>query len=444
MDREPEKTQAVRRVMHRFLFASVLAVCAALLFGLTSLGFRYLQKLSHMEADAAPRSERLQSALSDAAGERTVDITYTSLDAPDDGEAHSQVTWDDAWFAADDATYNQQLAHTAAVLSALAYSESGYYKAGSSQPAYMEEALDKLGFSEISTESYRYRSEIMDEVLNLVTDETDTVAYTIARRHLVTVDGSKRDLILVSVRGSYGSEWLSNLDLSDEESGDHGGYVRAAQDIDREIATWAEESARTGAEVSVLLVGHSRGGAVANLAAADLDDARVRTASAEHAAARVDRVYAYTFASPCTTLNAGAQAERYGNIFNIVNPSDLMPFLPLKDWGYRRYGVDLQLPEVGTEGFDERYAAMRRSYEEATRVASASDPADKGTVEAVVDALSREVGSIEQLVTPKGAAAVFLSMSANVDPVRILHSHYPATYVAWLSVLDAEDLLSAD
>ena len=62
--------------------------------------------------------------------------------------------------------------------------------------------------------------------------------------------------------------------------------------------------------------------------------------------AGIDRVYAYTFASPATTLNAQAHDARYANIFNIANPSDIMPYLPLRTWGYERYGIDKALPAL--------------------------------------------------------------------------------------------------
>lgn len=383
-------------------------------------------------------------------------LTYTSLDAPGNGEATARVTWDDAWFSQDERAYNGQLAHTASVLAALAYSESGYYQAGASCPPYMENALVKLGFSDISTDSYQYRSEVVDEVLNLMTAQADGVAYTIARKHLAPATGrdgaqagstltadsasagaaspaedppTSRDLILVSVRGSYGSEWLSNLDLSSDESGDHGGYVRAAREIEHEVARWAMRSRADGAEVSVLLVGHSRGGAVANLVAAELDNAR------EDSELDGMRVYGYTFASPATTLHAEARDERYGNIFNVINPSDIMPYLPLSSWGYERYGVDVSLPVIDDEDFGSRRSAMEEAYERSVGVACAADPEDARAAQAVCDDIAVHIPSAAELVSPAGAAAVFGSAAAHVDPVRMLCSHYPSTYAAWLEVL---------
>lgn len=448
MTKEQQVAQIASAALRKTPLVLLLIVFALVVAGALALAFRHAQEAKGVGAVDPPSSgvaygDETQAQEVFAASAFSTTLTYTSLDAPDDGEVSSQVTWDDAWFAADETAYNHELARTAAVLSALAYSESGYYQANSSQPAYMEDALAQLGFSEVSTASYRYRSEVVDEVLDLVTSDSDSVAYTIARKHLSCGDGVKRDLILVSARGSYGSEWLSNLDLSSTESSDHRGYLRASQEICAEVGTWAVQSRADGAEVEVLLVGHSRGGAVVNLAAAALDDARTdESAQAESGAqvGDVNRVYAYTFASPATTQSAEAGASQYGNIFNIVNPSDIMPYLPLSAWGYKRYGVSLYLPGMGDAGFDAQHVKMQEAYEKTVGVECAYDPADKETVDAVLADVSSSVSSVDELLTPHGAMAVFLAVTAHVNPFRILYSHYPSTYIAWLSVIDADEL----
>lgn len=449
-----QRSGRMRAIMRRVPFACLLLLIAGVLTASARLYTRHVQELFGI---AAVESPGLPKAYGDDASllpRLSTDLTYTSLDAPGSGEAQAHVTWDDAWFTASDTAYNHELAQTSSVLAALAYSESGYYQSKTSQPAYMENALSALGFDDACTASYRYRSEVLDEVLNLVTDDADGVAYTVARKRLKLDDdaqGAPRDLILVSVRGSYGSEWLSNLDLTSDESTDHGGYCRASQEICEELGTWVDESVADGANVSVLLVGHSRGGAVANLVAAEIDDCRAGVqpvavqdpgqADDLSALGTVDHLYAYTFASPATTLSTQARSARYDNIFNIANPSDIMPYLPLSSWGYERYGVDMELPSVDTAGFDAACEDMRALYEQSVGVACGADPADKHVVQAVLGDVATGIGSVEELVTPRGALAVFTSVAARVDPVRILYSHYPSTYIAWMSVI-AEDGLT--
>ena len=425
-----------------------IVLFALVIFCVVTLLTRQYQKHRGAGAVAAPGAPTVAYGetpeTSGAQGRFTANIAYTSIAAPDNGKVTSQVTWDDDWFSHEPFEYNHELATASSVIAALAYAESTYYQAGSAQPAYMENALAKLGFDDVSTASYRYRSEIVDEVLNLFTDDSDTVAYTIARKHLEVGEGeAARDLILVSIRGSYGSEWLSNLKLAPEggahesssedafDALEHGGYASAAEEVSAELNRWIAESRRGGAKAAVLLTGHSRGGAIANLVAAELDDA-----DAGERSSRAPDVYAYTFASPATTLSNTAHDARYGNIFNIVNPADIMPYLPLRSWGYERYGVNLCLPAVDDVGFEEAYGEMRRSYTQTVGVESGYDPDDKRAVDRVLSDVSKQVATVQDLMTPAGVAAAIASCATHIDPIRILHGHYPSTYIAWMETLD--------
>ena len=441
----------------------VVIVCLFMGGALASSGRLVARCLHTAAASAAPLSStgiRVQGRQASTARRIETTLTYTSLDAPGAGEASAPMVWDDSWFERDETEYNHELARAASVLSALAYSESGHYQNPAEVPAYMEHALSALGFSEVDTGSYRFRSEVVDEVLNLVTDDADAVAYTVARKRVsgasddcasgespaghreggdgVMAFGSSsiapRDVIVVSIRGSYGSEWVSNLDLSRDEEDDHGGYVRAAHEVVSRLESMIASSHLEGSDVSVLLVGHSRGGAVANLVAAELDGRRA------HAVASRDRVYAYTFASPATTLNRAAHDERYANIFNIINPADIMPSLPLRAWGYERYGVDLTLPSEGAPGHTSLDARMRSEYERSVGVVCAADSGDARVVKEVISDISARVGSADDLVTPRGAAAVLRATALRVNPARLLHSHYPSTYICWMQVVEEGDL----
>lgn len=364
------------------------------------------------------------------------------------------ITWDDAWFAEDLRQYNHELACTCAVLSSLAYAESAHYQSGTSGPAYMEQALESLGFDEVRTGSYRYRSEVVDQVLNVFTSKEDTVAYAVARKRIAS-EGATRSVIVVAVRGSYGAEWLSNLYLHDERSvaegleGYHQGYVDAADEIREAVRPMVRESHARGDAVTLVVTGHSRGGAVANLVAAMADDELAGQYTGEAADAEdggqiglsaTDAVCAYTFASPGCTTSENARAERYDNIFNIVNPADIMPALPLTAWGYARYGVDMELPAVDDEGFTTAYERFCSSYaqlvgEDGEDAASPYDPENAHVVQAVVEEVGERVGSVSELTTPGGLATVVQVLIAHVDPLGILCGHYQSVYVAWMLAL---------
>ena len=100
----------------------------------------------------------------------------------------------------------------------------------------------------------------------------------------------------------------------------------------------------------VLVCGHSRGGACADLLAYFFSEA-----------IGAERVYGYTFAAPMTVR--GAQEEFAAeNIFNCISTADLVPYVPLGAWGYRRIGTDviLQADAALTVATKERVAIFER------------------------------------------------------------------------------------
>ena len=87
------------------------------------------------------------------------------------------------------------------------------------------------------------------------------------------------------------------------------------------INTYVDSSAKK----SILLTGHSRGAGISNILGQMYED-------------KTDyRTYAYTFAAPNTTT--AKNADSYRNIFNIINEDDIIPYLPLSQWGFKNYGV---------------------------------------------------------------------------------------------------------
>ena len=449
--------------------------------------------------EAPPRTGRFEASLS-----------FTDLAVSH--ELVQDIVWDDGWFFQDSDTYDPELARACSVIAALAYSESGYYQQGSSQPAYMEQALAELGFTDVSTDSYRYRSEVVDEALSLVTDESDGAAYAVATKRIrpdsdsaqvgaaaaagsdgvgaesasadssapsevgdsskTAADGSAAEaraktLVLVSIRGSYGSEWLSNLAVLGEDgsrsaadstaSGDassssvdtapsddgHPGYTEAARELREAVDARIRSAHAAGDDVEILLVGHSRGGAIANLVAASaLDDlAAVQDGSAPQSLPSLragDRVRAYTFASPGTTTASDARDARYGSIFNIVNPADIMVSLPPSSWGYARYGRDMELPSVHDADFGARFDAMDVAFESMMGIPCIYNPDNELSIDAALGDLSGQVGSAEELKTPAGVIALLSACMARIDPVAVLQGHYPSVYIAWMTSLETE------
>lgn len=238
--------------------------------------------------------------------------------------ATTSVNWDDAWFNTSSYTYNHSLATTAAVLSASAYANG-----------YVKEALrDKLGFDAFDAVEYHPSG-------NDYKGNYDQVGYSIETR--MTANGVP--IVAVVVRGTPGNgEWLSNLNVADTRKGSsqetHEGFERAADEVLDAFTCYVKENNIDFDKARILITGHSRGASVANILGAQLDEGKGNV----NGALTPSRVYDFTFESPTTTLSNNRGNWVYDNIFNILNPEDVITRVPLCEWGYGRYGEDLVLP----------------------------------------------------------------------------------------------------
>lgn len=241
-----------------------------------------------------------------------------------DGEAATVVNWDDVWFNTSSYTYNHDLATTAAVLAAAAYDES-----------FVKKTLrEQLGFN--AFDSVEYHPEGKD-----YNGDYDQVGYSIETR--MTSNGVP--IIAVIVRGTPGNgEWLSNLNVADtlqnSDQETHEGFKAGALQVLRALRSYVFDNGIDLDEARVLIAGHSRGAAVSNILGARLDDGLTTDAGT----LSPDNVYTFTFESPNATRASNRSDAKYGNIFNIVNPEDVVIKVPLGEWGYGRYGNDLALP----------------------------------------------------------------------------------------------------
>ncbi|OUO88645.1 lipase [Gordonibacter sp. An230] len=370
---------------------------------------------------------------------RSVDVEYCSEAAamrdPDNpaGLTSTRLALDDAWFSEDAGSYNHGIATACAVLSAVCNSESRFYSSDGAEAPYAERALTALGFQHVRTESYALRSTVIDQVAALMNGTNDMSAYTFAAKSLPNGD----TLAFVGVRGSYGTEWLSNFSIF-EASGlpDHEGYRAAEREVADALAVYLREIGADPSRTRVLTTGHSRGGAIANLLAAELAD----RANGPNALAREDGVYAYTFAAPGATRSKACDASAYRGIFNIVNPSDIVPQLPLSSWGYARYGTTIELPSVGDPCFETELPAMQQAYERNTGQTNQCNLDALGSLAAFDSKIANLLPTPDSLLSPTGAFSALQQLVA-VDANSAFLSHCPDTYIAWMQAID-EDALS--
>ncbi len=371
-----------------------------------------------------------------------VDVRYVSdivetngggTDGP--GIVEVPLTWDDAWFSQDPDDYNHGLATACATLCAVVNSESFYY-GGKTDVDFVAEALGSLGFTDVQTGSFEDRSKAADEVMGIFTGDTDVVAFVLARKELA--QGGQ--LVFVGARGTYGSEWLSNFNFLDKEAfegeSDHTGFKTAEAEIEKALEDYCRQHGVT-ANDKVLVTGHSRGGAVANLLAADLD----LRAQADYGPFALNGIYAYTFAAPrVTTRTSDAQDPLYHNIFNVVNPTDLVARIPFEGWGYRRYGITVELPEAGDPDFADVYARMQDRRAETTGYRNEGDPITADDTGALDDFEARVLKAAPDLESLQKFDSLIGMLEAfgHLNIGHVVASHYPDTYLAWLQTLDPE------
>ena len=401
-------------------------------------------------APPAPSSEPAAASAADAGISAATshvahaEVRYISeiVDSNEEGDQLGIVTTpvalDDSWFAQDPNAYNHDLARACVALCAVVNAESAFY-GGKTDVDFAGEALGALGFTDIRSDSYAKRSAASDEVAAIFTGSTDVTAYVFARKRLA--DG--RDLVFVGIRGTYGSEWLSNFNLKESAQLDHRGFDRAEEEIRAGLAAYCDELGIDPAESALLVTGHSRGGAVANLLAAQLDaaaqedgeGARGDGGAQDSGTFPRDGIYAYTFAAPNATQAAGADGEAYANIFNVVNSTDLVPRLPLEAWGVaplrrhrgaagpgrRRVRRGLRR-HAGPPGPDHRLLRREEPFRGCRRK---PDQPGRGP---------------HRPQRPEPRRAVHrrgdFGALGTLNVGQLVASHYPDTYLAWMQTLD--------
>ncbi len=249
------------------------------------------------------------------------------------GEYYSAITKDyvtdrfeytDQWFFENAVSRNDRLALISAQLAASA-----------ADAIHGTEFLRALGFE--NAEAKRYQSE-----------QSDDCAYNIGTKTL-SAEGKNVTLAAVVFQGAeYGSEgWQQNVCVNGETEGapnipDHVAFSRAADYFLSDLA-----DLDLSGEVIFWLTGQSRGGAIANLAAA-----RLCQNTGTDGKKSSPLVFACTFESPATTDSTDAHEPVFRGIHNYICDDDLVTMLPV--WGMTRYGQDIlfntaTIEEVRTE-----------------------------------------------------------------------------------------------
>jgi len=173
-------------------------------------------------------------------------------------------------------------------------------------------------------------------------DDDDLSEMLIGHRE-ITYNNERKEIIIVSIRGTNDTieEWSSNFDVGADipeywdrdnpywrNKNNHKGFDVTANRLYDRIISYSNTYIDSDVEKVIYIVGHSRGGAIANILGSMFEVMPDYTS------------FTYTYASPNTTT--ASYAQLYETIFNIINEDDLITYLPISgadSWGFNLYGV---------------------------------------------------------------------------------------------------------
>ncbi|MBQ4506202.1 MAG: S-layer homology domain-containing protein [Firmicutes bacterium] len=258
----------------------------------------------------------------------------------------------DDWFLGDPAARNDGLALVSAKLAA---------SAGDAD--HGEAFLEALGFDNIASKRF-------------ASSENDC-AYTVGTK---TIDNGGKVVTLAAVvfqGDNYGDKgWQQNVTVNVDgvDTEDQASYEACAKAFLSDL-----EGMGLGEDTVFWLCGQSRGGAVANLAAAYMLDG-------DNGA----KVFCRTFESPATTQSASAGSSLYACIHNYTADDDPVVMLPI--WGMGRYGQDII---YNTASVDEVKGELEKLNPDAVRYAEEYDTsAFGGDVKGFLEGLMDKLGSV--------------------------------------------------
>ncbi len=270
-------------------------------------------------------------------------------------------------FSKSSTVYDPKLAQYALQIAELCYS-----------PSMQESMLSVGGYRQVG-------------IFNTERTENDSrhvATYTVYDRTLAT--GTTE--VIIAIRGTGSGEWKLNMDLM--PSGNYDlpyaeNFFLASEDI---LTTQADYLSGLSSP-AFLVTGHSRGAAVANILGAELTQRFGES-----------NVFVYTFATPRTVRG---EYKAYGNIYNIINPADLVTYLPLPQWGFERYGIDIELPVENTTLLEAARAAYAARADQFGAFPASSD---------TVSATQRIVSTMAELAPDPASSATAIHAMSHPGP----------------------------
>ena len=202
------------------------------------------------------------------------------------------------------------------------------------QSERVEKFLEAIGFDNFAcNEDYMTRSAF------------DTIGVAVASRKI-----DDDTLLACTVRsGGYFNEWENNVFLGDGSKSDymHEGWYNAANKVIDFLGKYIQTKNISG-HIKRWMSGFSRGGATINITAGLLDN-KIAHEGGDQTLPNVtlekSGLYAYTFEAPQGASTSSMNVDRpdtdtYNNIFNIVNPTDMVTKVAMSKMHFTRFGID--------------------------------------------------------------------------------------------------------
>ncbi len=177
----------------------------------------------------------------------------------------------------------------------------------------------------------------------------NNVAYTVTSRE--NADGTID--IFAIIRGTLNDEWVGNVEITGTEYNpkpEHDNFYKAAESIQQGIKNYYDtlDDFYTADKINLIITGHSRGAAVANIYASQA----LREIKDNHNyyedIPTFNKVVAYTFACPNVAKHSVTNSYYYGSIYNFVFSEDIVPNVPLTNptdgWDYWKFGRVYSFP----------------------------------------------------------------------------------------------------
>lgn len=286
-------------------------------------------------------------------GEIAEDITETkvtgSFKYPNGAKDYSATYYySDEYFYNSSMEYNQCLS-TMSLCLAMAAFGSGEVSSYENKSVNVKNLMEELMFTDFeTTKTFKEKP------------TADSIAAAISQKKVQDDNGDVYTLLAVAVRGGgYEQEWASNFTIG--AVGNHTGFNEAADQVIEFIKEYITDQEIEG-DIKLWITGYSRAAATSNLVAGKLD---AGTSLGDMVTLAKKDLYAYCFETPAGTTDADANdKDKYGNIYNIINPNDLVTKVAPAAMGFRRYGIDRVLPteENKYNAYSENIAAMLKQY----------------------------------------------------------------------------------